>query len=62
MTGMVAEVVVRTNSYDLSTDEAIPWKKNLEQLAMYVSSFYELYNEDLSHCYSQGANGDRVPR
>jgi len=33
VTEMVAEVAVRSQSYDLSTREATPWKTNLERLA-----------------------------
>ena len=40
VTEMVAEVAVRSQSYDLSTTEAIPWKTNLERLAAYVPTKY----------------------
>ena len=41
VTEMVAEVAVRSQSYNLSTKEATPWKTNLERLAAYVLSFYQ---------------------
>ena len=37
---MVAEVALRSQSYDFSTPEAIPWKTNLRRLVAYVLSFH----------------------